>query len=177
VDNLISLSELKRLLEVGDNTVYIAIVKKEPDMPEPPKPTLPLIWDNRLTQRGVTITTLLPPPGELYWRLVAAKWYDERESAGKHHVFMDLLDENGKRLVGAKVKITWNGGETVVLCEAKPGEPYGANYPMHNLAPAFNAQPIGGVADKVMGMGLGSIEDPNHGIHTSYGFVWQLVRA
>lgn len=177
MENLLSLAELKRLLATDDTTIYIPFVKTIIEQPEPPKPQIPLVWDERLTQRGASVVTILPPSGSLYWRLVAAKWYNERESAGKHHIFMDLLDEGGKRLVGGQIKITWNGGETVVPCEAKPGEPYGANYPMHNLAPAFNARPIGDVADAVLGMGLGSIEDPYHATHTSYGLVWQLVRA
>lgn len=174
MDNLISIRELKRLLEQNDETIYLPIVMKPP---EPPEPSLPFIWDSRLTQRGAALVKALPPAGEWYWRLIIGEWQDVRESAGKHHIFMDLLDEYGNRFIGGKIEITWNGGRTTVMSETKPGEPYGANYPMHNLAPAFSAQPLGGDADRVTGMGLGSIEDPYHAIHTSYGLVWQWTKS
>jgi hypothetical protein len=131
-------------------------------------------WDSRLDTRGIFLAPAAVAPGEGYWRLVSARWFDERESGGRHHTFVDLLDADGARRIGAPMRIYWNGGEATVHTEAKPGEEYAANFGMNSIAPAYGAHPADGQpADSVWGMGLGSIEQPYHAIQTSYGFVWQ----
>ena len=134
-----------------------------------PAPTPSLDWDPRLDRRGAYLI-----PAELgAWRLIRARWLDEAESAGRHHIYMDTLDAQGKRVTGVPVRIFWAGGEATVTTEAKPGEPHAANFAMYATAPAYSAQPGGG--DLVGGMGLGSIEQPAYAIHTSYELIWQWV--
>jgi len=141
------------------------------------------IWDPRLTQRGTILIPATVQPGQGYWRLVKAVWYAEHEPPfdGQHHIFIDMLDSQGQRQTGAPVEITSLDGLDVfatLITEAKPGELYAANFPMYRLAPAYRAAPSdGSPADVVTGMGLGSIEQPNYSIHTSYGFVWQRAIA
>ncbi len=134
-----------------------------------PMPTPALDWDPRLDQRGAYL--ILAEQGA--WRLLRARWLDEQQSAGRHHIYIDTLDAEGKRVTGVQVRILWAGGEATVVTEAKPGEPYAANFPMFAVAPAYSAQPAGG--DLVGGMGLGSIEQPAYAIHTSYELIWQYV--
>jgi hypothetical protein len=124
-----------------------------------------------------TITATVTP-GQGYWRLIRARWYDEQESAGRHHIFVDVLDEDDVRKVGVPVLVTWPEGSTVVTTEAKPGEEYATNFAMFSIAPAYAARPDDGVpADVVDGMGMGTIEDPYHAVHTSYGLVWRWTVA
>lgn len=137
--------------------VYLPIVLTPPAF---------LNWDHRLDQRGAYLVTV---PGT--WRLVAARWRNEAESGGRHHIYFDTVDADGKRVTGVQVRIAWNGGEAMITTEAKPGEPFAANFPMYAVAPAYSAQPADG--DLVGGMGLGSIEQPAYAIHTSYELVWQ----
>ena len=33
--------------------------------------------------------------GEQYWRLIEVRFADEQESGGKHHIYVDVLDESG----------------------------------------------------------------------------------
>jgi hypothetical protein len=62
--------------------------------------------------------------------------------------------------------------------QAKPGEEYAADFAMFSIAPSYKAQPVAGApADAVEGMGLGEIDDPTRGHHTSYGLVWQWSLA
>lgn len=136
-----------------------------------PVPTF--IWDERLTQRGAYVLPTGAAQGA--WRLMSARWLDEQASAGRHHIYIEILDAAGNRVTGVPVRITWDGGETTVTTEAKPGEPYAANFAMYALAPAYSAQPAQG--DLVGGMGLGSIEQPAYAIHTSYELIWQWVPA
>ena len=141
------------------------------------RPQQPLDWDERLTLRGAAVVSAQVTSGQGYWRLVKAVWYDEEESQGKHHIFVDTLDTSGERQVGVPVLIV-NGGSITITTEAKPGEPYAANYPMFSPAPAYSAAPDSGApADQVTGMGLGDLEHPDWNIHTSYGLTWQWTVA
>jgi hypothetical protein len=133
-----------------------------------------LVWDPRLDARGALLTQVPPSVGQGYWRLVSARWYDEQESGGRRHILMNLLDADGGRIVGALMRVYWNGGETILYTEAKAGESYAAHFGMTSVGPSYGAMPADGQpADSVWGMGLGSIEQPHHAIQTSCGFVWQ----
>ena len=61
--------------------------------------------------------------------------------------------------------------------EAKPGEPYAANFPMGLPAPAYGAQPLNAPADAVYKMGLGNLDGTNSTAPTGYGLVWQWTIA
>ena len=141
------------------------------------RPQQPLDWDDRLTLRGAALVPAQVTSGQSYWRLVKAVWYDEEESQAKHHIFVDALDMFGQRQIGVPVLIV-NGGSFTITTEAKPSEPYAANFPMFARAPAYSASPNSGApADHVTGMGLGDLEHPDWNIHTSYGLTWQWTVA
>lgn len=148
-----------------------------PTKPAPQSTTTPtraVEWDPRLTLRGAISATVEPTPGQGYWRLIKAVWFDEAESQGKHHIFVDLLDQAGNRQTDVPVLITWADGQTTLKTQAKTGEPYAADFGMFSIAPSYKAQPNDGApADSVDGMGMGSLEAPKKGIHTSYGLTWQ----
>lgn len=136
----------------------------------------PRIWDPRLTLRGATLVEAGVPSGQLYWRLIEARWLDEAESDGKHHIFMDVLDGDGVRKVDVRLRVSWAGGASYIWSQEKPGEPYAADFAMYAVAPAYAAAPSGALpADRVEGMGLGTIESPWNAHHTSYELTWQLA--
>ncbi len=148
--------------------------------PDDLAPAYTIDWDPRLCQRYAGLVPANVQPGQWYWRLIRARWYDEGEAPfnGQHHIFVDVLDGAGARQVGVTVRFAWAGGYQDVMTEAKPGELYAANFPMYAVAPAYSAQPIsGGPADMVTGMGLGNIQHPTWTIHTSYLLVWQWTMA
>jgi hypothetical protein len=122
-------------------------------------------------------------PGQGYWRLVQAKWFDEGEPpfGGKHHIYMDALDASGNRQSGVRMQMaTLDGSEILgyTNTEAKPGEPYAANFPMFVAAPAYRVQPSAGApADVVSGLGLGSLAVPDLPTLTSTGLTWQWTVA
>ena len=141
------------------------------------KPQQPLDWDPRLDERGAALVPAQVTSGQGYWRLTKAVWYDETESQGKHHIFVDALDVSGQRQIGVPILIV-NGGSFTITTEAKPGESYASNFPMYVHAPAYSAKPNSGApADQVTGMGLGDLERPDWNIHTSYGLTWQWTIA
>jgi hypothetical protein len=149
-------------------------------------PSSGIEWDPRLDLRHTQLIRAQVMAGQGYWKLVKGVWYDQGESVpfgvGDHHVMIDTRDSSDQRKTGIPVRITsYYTGETLstVYSESKGGEAYAGNFPMAaNLAPAYQAQPQdGNPADAVTGMGMGSISDPWHTVHTSYGFVWRWTIA
>lgn len=135
-------------------------------------------WDARLDQRGARFLPVTPTPGEGYWKLVEGNWLDEDQSGGRHHIFVDVLDEEGERQVDVPLLVRWPGGTATIQTEAKPGEPHAANFAMFSIAPAYAISPDDGhLADAVDGLGMGTIEEPFNAVHTSYEFVWQWTAA
>jgi hypothetical protein len=145
-----------------------------PTPAEAPKAAVrPRAWDNRLNQLGVTVEEAQLEPGQPYWRLLEGRWADEAESAGKHHIFVEVLDENGSRLVGQPVTVFWGGGYDSGPIEDKPAPDFGYNFQMYAAGYAYNVKVEGLPSDLVKGAGMGSIDQRFAGIHTSYYFVFQ----
>ena len=65
----------------------------------------------------------------LYWQAVRVHHLTPEENGGRHHIFLDILDEAGQRLYGAQARVTWEGGEQVVTVDKPLNEP-GSNCPM-----------------------------------------------
>jgi hypothetical protein len=141
----------------------------QPVSPVPVQVALPVQWDSRLTQRGVLLTHTTAVPG---WRVVRAEYRDVAQSQGRHHIYVDVLDENGVRVVGAPVYVLWRDGRHELTTEAKPGEESAANFPMYAAGSAYTLS-LGVNSDAVSGMGLGDIATPNQGDHVSYYLVFQ----
>lgn len=144
-----------------------------------PQPSLPQrIWDERLTQRGVTIETPSLAPGQLFWRIVKARWYDEAESQGRHHIYVEALEADGKP-TEMDFTVTWPGNAAHGETNGRSGFDAG-NFPMSPSRNEFSVsiKPGMGIPVEVLkGIGMGA-ETPsgfNAGIHTSTGVVFQLV--
>lgn len=62
-------------------------------------------WDDRLTPFGVHFNT--NEHGK--WEVTAARYQDEDEAQGQHHIWFTLLDEQNKPKAGVKVFVDWIG--------------------------------------------------------------------
>jgi hypothetical protein len=130
----------------------------ETSTPQPPP--RPFVWDPRLDALKIQYVPAEVAPGELYWRLTHAEFWGEEENQGKNHIFVNVLDENGARLIGETITIEWLDGQEIITTEEKPAPEYSANYPMdinhyppwHTLG-AFSARVNGLPSDIVKGMG------------------------
>lgn len=130
-----------------------------------------MIWDKRLGKRGAQYIPYRGAPGDEYWQLSEAHWMDERESQGKHLVYVDAID-GGKRAVGARILFSWKDSGTVKHIEAKPGEPYGQSIPMYEVGCAYTLS-MDGLSDAIGCLGLGTLEHPDAKAHTSYAFIFR----
>jgi len=130
-------------------------------------------WDSRLDQLGVRLQEASVGAGQSYWRLVEARWADEIESAGKHHIYVETLNENGNRLEGQSIRVTWGEGSELGITENKAPPDYAYNFQMYAAGYAYTVSVDGAPSDQLSGAGLGSIDQRTYGIHTSYYLTFQ----
>lgn len=156
------------------NTVFIPIVTVpgEPVPPTPqPFPRPPLVWDERLTQRGIELTQYVPQPGDDgVWCIVQGEYMETKE-----HTFGITLDEDGQRKPGVEVRWWWKDGKEDKVTELKPNDPWMVDFAMFAHSKSYGLKVLSGPSDSVWGMGLGSVEQPDWNIHVSYRFTFQWV--
>jgi hypothetical protein len=115
-------------------------------------------------------------PGQKYWRLVKVFWQNKEESGNDHTVYIDVLDENGSRMVGQPVEIRWQDGNLIVFVEDKPPPEYGANFPMFGTLGSYSVSVPGLPSDTIVGLGMGTPEEPAFTIHTNFLLTFQRVQ-
>ncbi|GAB4562132.1 MAG: hypothetical protein Kow0047_10000 [Anaerolineae bacterium] len=141
--------------------------------PEPRAVAAAIAWDGRLDALGVGLRPANVAPGQPYYRLVEARWADEKESEGRHHIYVNVLDEAGNRLVGVPIKVAWRDGSVTGATENKPLTEYSYNFQMYAAGNSYDVSVEGLPSDVVTGMGLGDLERRDWKIHVSYFLTFQ----
>src|SRR5688572_14027360 len=129
---------------------------------------------------GVTITAV-PDPTKLHWRVIGVHHLTGPENHGQHNVFVDVLDEQGKRIEQTRLDIFQADGTSrgYMVIDKPPNEP-GSNTPMHwndTLTVIVNRDGL--PSEKANGM---HTRHPDEGPgttrgHHSFYVVWQRRRA
>jgi hypothetical protein len=144
--------------------------------PAPPRSTLPSRnWDPRLEDLGVRLEPASVAPGQFYWRLVEARWADEAQSGGKHSIFIEALNAEGGRSVGQPVLVQWAAGQVTLFVEDRPAPDWGTDFGMYNSLGSYSVRVGGAPSDRVVGMGLGTVDNPRFNVHTSFYLTFRLV--
>ena len=138
--------------------------------PVHPAPTVAVV-DPRLAKMGVTVVPAPTRSGQTHFVVKKLAYQDENESGGSHHIYVEVLDEEGRRLTNQSVAIRWQDSQVdLVTSNDKPVTEYAANFAMYGALGAYSAQVAGG-SDKVIGMGL-----PGR-LHVNYLITFQRVRG
>lgn len=151
----------------------VQAAEAEPEVEAAAAPLPPIAWDGRLDRLGVTVEPANVQPGQTYWRLIEARWLNEEQSAGKHHIYVEALDLNGSRVVGQTVTVFWDGDSYSGAVENKAPPDFGFNFQMYASGYAYSVKVEGMPSDVLKGAGMGSITDRFRGIHTSFELVFQ----
>jgi hypothetical protein len=124
---------------------------------------------------GVTIVPADVPEGATYWRAVRVHHLTPEENQGRHHIFLDALDEAGSRVFGAQARVTWPGGEQTLTVDKPLGEP-GTNFPMWKWQ-ICAVEMLGLPSDRVENLHTGHPDEPpgqgNTLFHHSFEVVFQ----
>jgi CRP-like cAMP-binding protein len=152
-------------------------LKPAPTATPEPKKLPPRTLDPRLSSLNVQIAE--PggvKAGQWFWRLVAARWQNKEESGNDHTIYIEVLDENGSRVVGQPIEIRWESGSLTVVTEDKPQNEFPANFPMYNTLGSYAVSVAGLPSDTVVGLGMGTAEQPNFTIHTNFFLTFKKVK-
>jgi len=129
--------------------------------------------DPRLSQLGINIQDADVAPGQPYWRLIEVRWEDEQQAGGKHHIYVDVLDESGNRVQSQPVTVFWGDGNYTAALENKPAPDYGFNYQMYASGYAYSVKVEGLPSDVLSGAGMGDVANRFKGIHVAYYLLFQ----
>lgn len=151
----------------------VAVAAEQPAAAAPQPAAPPVEWDGRLDAMGVHIAGADVPAGQPYWRVKSVKWSNEEESQGKHHIYVDVLDEAGNRVTDQSVVISWAGGQEILHTENKPAPEYACNFPMYAVLGTYNVRVDGLPSESVVGLGMGTPELPAWKIHTTFYVTFQ----
>lgn len=117
--------------------------------------------------------------GQPFWHLQKVIWLNEAESNGRHHIYVDVRDKNGRRLVDKTVAVTWPNGSCARLTVErandfdKPWSDFGADCAMFSAGRVYSVWIFGAPSDQLIGLGLGVPGNRDMPILTSYLLVFQ----
>jgi hypothetical protein len=133
--------------------------------------------DSRLSSLNVQIIDAKNvQPGQWYWRLVKVRWQSKEESGNDHTIYIELLDENGGRVVGQPIEVRWQDGSLTLVTEDKPPNEYPANFPMYNTLGSYSVNAASLPSDTAVGLGMGTADQPNFTIHTNFFLTFKKVK-
>jgi hypothetical protein len=145
-------------------TIYLPLVLKN-------RPNR--LWDPRLDDLGVELEPASVSPGQTHWRLVEARWADPAEANGDHTIYIEVLDESDERVVGQPVTVSWSGGGISLTIES--GGEWGTDFPMYNTLGSYDVGVDGLPGDTIVGLGLGTPEQPDFAVHTNFYLTFQRI--
>ncbi|RME81637.1 MAG: carboxypeptidase regulatory-like domain-containing protein [Caldilineae bacterium] len=126
---------------------------------------------------GVRIVEADVAPGTTYWRVTRVHHLTPEENGGRHHIFLDALDEAGERVYRTRILITWDGGSELVVIDKPLNEP-GANFPMWKWQ-ICNAEVQGAPSDRVENLHTAHPDEApgNTLFHHSFAITFQRTVA
>jgi hypothetical protein len=71
-----------------------------------------------------------PDDATQYWRVIGVHHLTGAENMGNHHVYCDVLDEEGKRINGSRLVLTQGDADPVFAVVDKPAHEAGTNFPL-----------------------------------------------
>lgn len=101
--------------------------------------------------------------GQEFWQLARVEYVTDTIAAGRHNIYVDVRDEEGKqRLTDINVIVSWAGGQCIRETKDisnrhdEPWSDYGANCPMMAAGYVYSVSIDKGPSDRLLGLGLGS---------------------
>ncbi len=102
---------------------------------------------------GVVVRSPQAAPGDIVFDVLRVHHLTPEENRGNHHIYVDVLDEEGRRLTDAQVRIVWAEGSRVFPLNTDPTRP-GVAFPM-NKWDVYEVDVMGMPSARVVGISAG----------------------
>ena len=113
------------------------------------------------------------------YKVIGVHHLSGQENAGKHHIYVDVLDEQGQRINGAQIAIMpQDGFPSYAIVDKPPNEP-GTNAPMWGGG-QYEIRVAHQPSDRVLGLSTAHPDEPGGGNtwgHHSFYVVFQRVAS
>ena len=106
--------------------------------------------ENDALAYGVGVEPAKVEAGQSYWMAIKIHHLTPQENQGRSLLYIDILDEEGRRAYGAQAKVSWPGGSQVVTVDKPLSEP-GTNFPLWP-GQLCSVEALGLPSDKVVGI-------------------------
>jgi hypothetical protein len=141
------------------------------------------VYNDAATKYGVDIKFLtdveVPDDASKYWRAIGVHHLTGAENMGNHHIYCDVLDEQGERINGARLALVQADSGPVFAVVDKPVDEAGTNFPLwkadqatvYVVWPADDPLP----SEEVLGLSSGHLDEEagNTLFHHSFYVVFQ----
>ena len=134
-----------------------------------------LDWDANLDALKVSLAAATVADGAPYWRLIRA--VNDTSARGRSVVYCEVQNEQGERVLGQRLTLSWPGGSGSTVTENKPAPESAANFGLGgSYTPADGPGPFAVVVDglpcdKVSGLGRPQGRD------VTFYLTWRRTRA
>jgi len=130
---------------------------------------------NEMETLGVKIEPARVGLGETYWRVVGVHpllTLDEGGETGRRFLAASALDEHGKAILGARLRVAWPGGEEIIAAPAEKGAIQEVNF---TLAPGrtYTLEPADVPGERVIGLSDELLGDQSEESSNAIRVVWQ----
>lgn len=147
--------------------------------PSTPAPDVPRKVDQRLiNDMGIKLVDVQPTdPNADVWRLIEARWFNKQEAGGRHHIYVEAVDENGNPVADVPFEVHYPGKVVPRKTNGRRGFD-AANFDMYPARNGYDLHFPGG--DSVLGAGMGAPTPDggfNAGEHTAMLFRYQRQKA
>jgi hypothetical protein len=141
------------------------------------------VYNDAATKYGVDIKFLpdieVAEDASKYWRVIGVHHLTGAENMGNHHVYCDVLDEEGERINGARLTLIQADSQPAFAVVDKPADEAGTNFPLWKadkatvsvVWPAIEPLP----SEKAVGLSSGHLDEEvgNTLFHHSFYVVFQ----
>ncbi len=126
---------------------------------------------------GVIVREPKAAPGDTIFRVLRVHHLTPEENRGNHHIYVEVLDEDGRRIPGAQVRISWEGGSRVFTVDARPQRP-GVAFAMDRWG-VYEVDVLGAPSARVVGITAGHPDEGpgNPEFRHSFLIVFQRERV
>jgi hypothetical protein len=168
--------------EDEETPVLPSVRSAQPEM-ERTRSTALASVENNAGAYDVAVEEARVAPGAEYWRAIRIYHLAPHENNGRHHIFLDALSPEGRRVRNSEAQITWEGGQQTVVLDKPDNEP-GANFPMWKWQ-ICSVRMLGLPSDAIHGLRTNHADEPNADgstsgntlFHHSFLIEFQKVKA